>query len=337
MSTIDIDRPVAAPTSADPSSSSTPAGNPASAAITTRGVRKSYGDREVLRGIDLTVQTGEFLGILGPNGAGKTTFVEILEGLRRPDSGEVDVLGSAPHRRRGDRLRRIGVQTQKGAFFTRLTAREHLLTIAALYRVPAAQVDSTLDLVGLGEQGGVRVEKLSGGQKQRLAIAGALVHEPDLIFLDEPTAALDPQARRDLWAVLRGLRARGRTIVYTTHHLDEAEALCDRVAILVAGEVRALDTPHRLRTASHGSAQVRVPLGVLDPARAAAIVGVTGTRTEGGALVLETERPSDVLLQVSELCGLDGVETRTPNLEDVYLELTAGSSGRPTPTEEVSR
>ncbi|PID97396.1 MAG: ABC transporter [Actinomycetales bacterium] len=296
---------------------------PHDAAIEIHGVRKSYGGREVLRGIDVAVRPGEFFGVLGPNGAGKTTLIEIIEGLRKPDSGEVEVLGASPHQRRSALLRRVGVQTQKGAFFTRLTAREHLLTMASLYHVSPSQADQTLALVGLTGQACVRVEKLSGGQKQRLAIAGALVHEPDVIFLDEPTASLDPQARRDLWTVLGDLRAQGRTIIYTTHHLDEAEALCDRVAILVAGEVRALDTPHLLKAASRGTAQVRVPVGHLEPTRGAALIGVLNTRTEGGALVLETDRPSDVLLQVSELCGHDGVETRTPNLEDVYLELAA--------------
>ncbi|WP_137294430.1 ABC transporter ATP-binding protein [Nocardioides dongxiaopingii] len=326
MSTTSIDRRAA-----------DPAATAQDVAIQVRGVRKSYGDREVLRGIDLAVRPGEFFGILGPNGAGKTTLVEIIEGLRRPDGGDVEVLGASPHRRRSGLLRRVGVQTQKGAFFTRLTAREHLLTMASLYRVSPVQADRTLALVGLTGQGGVRVEKLSGGQKQRLAIAGALVHEPDVIFLDEPTAALDPQARRDLWTVLRDLRAQGRTIIYTTHHLDEAEALCDRVAILVAGEIRALDTPHLLKAASHGLGQVRVPVGRLDAARGADLVGVVGIRTEGGALVLETERPSDVLLQVSEICALDGVETRTPNLEDVYLELTADQPEHAPQHEEAVR
>lgn len=311
MSVINIDRPQA---------TSTPTTAPV---IEVSGVRKTYGDREVLRGIDLAVRPGEFFGILGPNGAGKTTLVEIIEGLRASDGGEVRLLGESPHRRRSALLRRVGVQTQKGAFFTRLTAREHLVTMASLYRVPADQADRTLETVGLTGQADVRVDRLSGGQQQRLAIAGALVHDPDVIFLDEPTAALDPQARRDLWTVLRDLREQGRTIIYTTHHLDEAEALCDRVAILVEGRIRALDTPYRLKSASAGPAQVRLPVDRLDPDRARSIPGVTAVRQTGGALILETAQPSDVLLAVSGLVGLEGVETHTPNLEDVYLELTS--------------
>ncbi|OSC56280.1 ABC transporter, partial [Streptomyces sp. BF-3] len=192
----------------------------------------------------------------GPNGAGKTTLVEIMEGQRRADSGTVAVLGVSPWPRNTALLPRLGVQTQASAFFVRLTAREHLATVAALYRCDAAAAERTLASVGLTEQGDTRVDDLSGGQRQRLAIASALVHEPELIFLDEPTAALDPQARRSLWQVeptaaldpqarrslwqvLRDLKGQGRTIVYTTHHLDEAEALCDRVAIMVAGRVAA--------------------------------------------------------------------------------------------------
>ncbi|MFC7470299.1 ABC transporter ATP-binding protein [Actinomadura keratinilytica] len=175
-------------------------------AVVLDGVRKTYGRTEAVAGVTLTVARGEFFGLLGPNGAGKTTLVEIMEGQRKADAGSVTVLGHHPWPRDTALLPRIGVQTQSSAFFVRLTAREHLTTVAALYRVGSEAAEKALALVGLTDHGDVRVDDLSGGQRQRLAIASALVHEPELIFLDEPTAALDPQARRDLWKVLRDLK-----------------------------------------------------------------------------------------------------------------------------------
>ncbi|MYV65734.1 ATP-binding cassette domain-containing protein, partial [Streptomyces sp. SID2131] len=163
----------------------------------------------------------------------------------------------------------------------------------------------------------------SGGQRQRLAIASALVHGPELIFLDEPTAALDPEGRRDLWEVLRGLKAAGRTIVYTTHHLDEAEALCDRVGILVAGRLVVTDAPQHLIRTFGASSRLLVPLGRIDEERARALPGVDGVTVQGGHLVLETRSTGKVLSALDAVTGLDGVQTRTPSLEDVYLELTA--------------
>ncbi|QES46757.1 ABC transporter [Streptomyces venezuelae] len=306
------------------------------AAITVTDVRKRYGDRQAVDGISLDVRHGEFLGLLGPNGAGKTTLIEIMEGLREADSGTVRVLGHSPWPRNTTLLPRIGVQTQASAFFVRQTAREHLVTVAGLYRADRAAADRTLAAVGLTGQQDVLVENLSGGQRQRLAIASALVHEPELIFLDEPTAALDPQARRDLWEVLRGLKSQGRTIVYTTHHLDEAEALCDRVAILVGGRIAALDTPHRLVTAAGAPSRLLLPAGRIDLGQAAALPGVDRASVQGGSLVLETAVPGRVLQAVDALTGLDGVLTRTATLEDVYLELTGAaptSDGAPeTPT-----
>ncbi|MFF5705103.1 ABC transporter ATP-binding protein [Streptomyces sp. NPDC012794] len=291
-------------------------------AVSVREVRKRYGDRQAVDGLSLDVRRGEFFGLLGPNGAGKTTFIEIVEGLRRPDSGTVEVLGQSCWPRNTALLPRIGVQTQASAFFVRQTAREHLATVAGLYRKDAAAADRTLEVVGLTEQRDVLVENLSGGQRQRLAIASALVHDPELIFLDEPTAALDPQARRDLWQVLRALKGEGRTIVYTTHHLDEAEALCDRVAILVGGRIAALDSPHQLITAAGARARLLVPEGRIGRAEAAALEGVERVSEQGGSLVLETSVPGKVLQAVDALTGLDGVMTRTATLEDVYLELT---------------
>ncbi|MEV6774799.1 ABC transporter ATP-binding protein [Streptomyces syringium] len=291
-------------------------------AIVLEDVRKRYGDVQAVAGISLTVGRGEFFGVLGPNGAGKTTLIEIVEGLREADSGAVSVLGLPPWPRNMALLPRLGVQTQSSAFFTRLTAREHLSTVAALYGVGREGVERTLSLVGLLGQADIRVEVLSGGQRQRLAIASALVHGPELIFLDEPTAALDPQARRDLWKVLRALKGEGRTIVYTTHHLDEAEALCDRVAIVVAGSVVALDSPGRLVGAAKAPTRLLVPADRLTVERAGRIEGVDRVCVEGDSVVLETRAAGPVLAAVGEVAGLDGVRTRTATLEDVYLELT---------------
>lgn len=317
-----------------PTTSAAAGGSP-TAAVQVRGVSKRYGDRRAVDDVSLEIHRGEFFGLLGPNGAGKSTLIEIMEGLRRADTGTVAVFGESPWPRNTALLPRLGVQTQSSAFFVRQTAVEHLRTVAALYGAPRSAVDTTLESVGLSAQRRVQVENLSGGQRQRLAIASALVHGPELIFLDEPTAALDPQARRALWEVLRGLKAAGRTIVHTTHHLDEAEALCDRIAILVDGRIAVTDSPHNLVGASRAPSRLMLPLGRLDEQRAAAIEGVERVTVEGGSLVLETHAAGRVLAAVDRITGLDGVQTRTASLEDVYLDLTArltgaGRSGHPT-------
>jgi ABC-type multidrug transport system ATPase subunit len=299
-------------------------------AIRLTGIRKTYGARTAVDGVTLEVRRGEFLGLLGPNGAGKTTLVEIAVGLRRADSGTVSLLGRSPLPRDVELLPRVGMQTQAAAFFVRLTAGEHLRTVAALYGLGRSAADRALRLVGLQDLAEVRAERLSGGQRQRLAIAAALVHDPEVIFLDEPTAALDPQARRALWSVLRDLHSSGRTIVYTTHHLDEAEALCDRVAIVTGGRVVALDSPRRLVEATGAADRLLVPRDRLSAERAAALPGVSGVHVDGADLVLETHDSTSVLARLAAMSGLHGVRTRSLTLEDVYLELT-GSAG----TEEV--
>ena len=215
-------------------------------AVDVRDLVMSYGDLRAVDGISFTVPEGEFFGILGPNGAGKTTTLEIIEGLRRPDSGMALLLGESPWPRNTSLLRRVGVQLQASAFFERLTAREQLRTFAAMYDVSVDQADAWLDRVGLQDKADTRCEALSGGQAQRLAIACALVHEPDVVFLDEPTAALDPQARRNLWDLLSGLNESGRTVVLTTHYMDEAELLCQRVAVMDKGRILALGAPAEL-------------------------------------------------------------------------------------------
>ncbi|MCX5357829.1 ABC transporter ATP-binding protein [Streptomyces sp. NBC_00124] len=291
-------------------------------AVVLDGVHKHYGSIHAVDGISLTVARGEFFGLLGPNGAGKTTLVEIMEGQRQADSGTVSVLGEQPWPRNVALLPRLGVQTQSSAFFVRLTAREHLQTMAALYRTDRQAAERALASVALTEQGDHRVDDLSGGQRQRLAIASALVHGPELIFLDEPTAALDPQARRALWEVLRDLKRAGRTIVYTTHHLDEAEALCDRVAIMIHGRIAALDTPRRLVAASSPTTRLLVPAERLTLQAARTIPGVDRVVQEADDIVLETLQSGPVLAAIDALVGLQGVQTRTVSLEDVYLELT---------------
>jgi ABC-2 type transport system ATP-binding protein len=216
------------------------------AAITVEGLRKRYGDVQAVDGVSLTVGRGEFYGILGPNGAGKTTTLEMTEGLRRPDEGTVRLLGESPFPRNPALLRRVGVQLQASAFFEKLTAREQIRTFASLYGVSAERADAMLDTVGLTEKADTREDRLSGGQAQRLSIACALVHDPELVFLDEPTTGLDPQARRNLWDLLRAINHEGRTVVLTTHYMDEAEALCDRVAVMDRGRVLRVGAPAEL-------------------------------------------------------------------------------------------
>ena len=290
-------------------------------AIRAERVVKRYGATLAVDEVSLEVRTGEFVGILGPNGAGKTTFLEIVMGLRRPDAGTVEVLGARPSSRSAAHVRRIGVQFQAPAFFERLTAREQLRTFASLYAVRAAAADAWLERVGLGEKADTRTEDLSGGQRQRLAIACALVHEPELVFFDEPTAALDPQARRNLWDLLRSLHHEGRTVVLTTHHLDEAEALCERVAIMDHGRVLVEDRPAALVRSLDAPTRVVVAPERLTAA-ARALPGVLEVGTEATGLVLTTRAPAPVLQRLADLDALDGVAVRGATLEDVFLDLT---------------
>ena len=269
-------------------------------AIEVDDLALSYGDLRAVDGVGFEVAEGEFFGILGPNGAGKTTTLEMIEGLRRPDAGWIRVLGESPWPRNQSLLPRIGVQLQASSFFERLTAREQLHTFAALYGVAAGDADGWLERVGLVDKADTRVEQLSGGQAQRLSIACALVHDPDVVFLDEPTASLDPQARRNLWDLLSGLNDSGRTVVLTTHYLDEAEALCDRVAIMDHGRILQLDTPRALIA------------GLAAPTRITTADGET----------VETTDPASALSRLAEERRLDGVSVRTATLEDVFLDLT---------------
>ena len=278
-------------------------------AIAVRGLRKTYGALEAVRGIDFEVQRGEVFGLLGPNGAGKTTTVEILEGYRKRDGGEVEVLGTDPARAGGDWREQIGVVLQSSAMYETLTPTEMLRLFAGYYREPRP-VDEVIELVGLQEKRDERVRRLSGGQRRRLDLGLALVGDPELIFLDEPTTGFDPAARRRAWETIRGLRGLGKTILLTTHYLDEAEQLADRVAVLSQGEIVASGAPAEL-TGSVPDTEIRY-------------------RENGREVVLETGEPTRVL---NELTGralaegreLEGLVVRRPSLEEVYLSLTEES------------
>ena len=314
------------------------------AAISVAGLRKSYGDLRAVDDVSFEIAEGEFFGILGPNGAGKTTTLEIIEGLREPDGGDVRVVGMSPWPRNPALLPRIGVQLQASSFFERLTAREQLRTFASLYGVPHRRADEMLETVGLTASAGTRTEKLSGGQAQRLSIACALVHSPEVLFLDEPTGALDPQARRNLWDLLRAISAEGRTVVLTTHHLEEAELLCQRVAIMDHGRIlqtgppaaliRDLDHPVQISLDSGQlSDQARAEITALaeqpatEPGQPAsglsqAVGGICGVTDNGTRLTVTTRAPAAVLAALADDSALAGLSVNRATLEDVFLHLT---------------
>src|SRR5262249_50693603 len=263
--------------------------------ISVRDLRKSYGTVHAVDGVSFEVEQGEFFGILGPNGAGKTTTLEIIEGLREADGGEVTVLGKHPWPRDHALLPQIGVQLQASSFFELLTAREQLRTFASLYGVSAARADAMLGVVGLEDQADTRTEKLSGGQAQRLSIACALVHGPDVVFLDEPTAALDPQARRNLWDLLREINAQGRTVMLTTHYMDEAELLCDRVAVMDAGKILELGPPASLVRGLEAATRISIETGTLPADEARLLFTDAEVEDDGISLTISTRTPALVL------------------------------------------
>ena len=292
------------------------------AAIEVVDLAKAYGELRAVDGVTFDVGEGEFFGILGPNGAGKTTTLEMIEGLRRPDQGTIQLLGESPWPRNPGLLPRIGVQLQSTAFFERLTAREQIRTMASLYDVTSAVSDEWLERVGLDDKADTQVGNLSGGQAQRLSIACALVHDPEVVFLDEPTAALDPQARRNLWELLSGLNDSGRTVVLTTHYMDEAEALCDRVAIIDRGRILQLESPANLVRGLDAPTRIIVAPGQLTSDDAAAIPGVDDVADDTAGMVLRTRDPAAVLTALAEQRHLAGVQVQTGTLEDVFLSLT---------------
>jgi ABC-2 type transport system ATP-binding protein len=290
--------------------------------ISVRELRKTYGDLHAVDGVTFDVEAGEFFGILGPNGAGKTTTLEIIEGLRAADSGEVRLLDMSPWPRNPKLLPRIGVQLQASAFFERLTAREQIHTFGSLYGVPTSTADEWLDRVGMSDKADTRADKLSGGQLQRLSIACALVHEPEVVFLDEPTAALDPQARRNLWDLLGTLNEDGRTVVLTTHYMDEAEALCDRVAIMDHGSILELDTPTALIRGLDAAVRISVDSSAIDVTVAQSLPGVDHVESEPTSLIMSTRDPAAVLSALAQREALAGLQVKGATLEDVFLTLT---------------
>jgi ABC-2 type transport system ATP-binding protein len=275
-------------------------------AIAVRDLRKSYGELEAVSGISFEVQQGEVFGLLGPNGAGKTTTVEILEGYRKRDAGQVEVLSTDPAKAGGAWRERIGVVLQSSAMYETLTVVEMLRLFAGYYRQPRP-VDEVVGLVGLEEKSDERIRRLSGGQRRRLDLGLALVGDPELIFLDEPTTGFDPHARRQAWETMRSLRSLGKTILLTTHYLDEAEQLADRVAVLRQGRIVAVGTPSELTSAAPAT-EIRY-------------------REDGREVVLETDEPTRVLHELTaralaENRELEGLSVRRPSLEEVYLSLT---------------
>jgi ABC-2 type transport system ATP-binding protein len=277
------------------------------AAIEVHGLRKAYGDHEAVRGIDFTVRRGEVFGLLGPNGAGKTTTVEILEGYRERSAGEVRVLGLDPGRRSQALRERVGIVLQSCGIYRHLTVREAVEHWASLYPAPR-DVGETIEVAGLTESAQKRTRTLSGGQQRRLDFALALVGDPELIFLDEPTTGFDPAARRNAWDTVRSLRDLGKTVLLTTHYLDEAQALADRVAIIKDGAILAEGAPGELGA---GAARYRV-----------------SWRADGRTVEHETTDPTALLHEATSAAlargsRLEDLSVTRPSLEDVYLELTA--------------
>lgn len=294
----------------------------AEVAVAVEGLSKAYGGRTVVDEVSFTVHKGEFFGLLGPNGAGKTTTLEMIEGLRRPDGGSVSLLGLSPWPRNTSLLTRVGVQLQSSAFFERLTAHEQLATFGALYGAHTGRTEELLALVGLTEHANTREDKLSGGQRQRLSIACALVHDPEVLFLDEPTASLDPQARHNLWDVLRGIKEQGKTIVYTTHYIEEAERLCDRIAILDGGRVIAMDTPTELVSGLKRPTSMELPTNVIEIDELRKLPGVEEVTEEAGQVHFGAVDPGPLIQALTEKGVAGSLRMRAASLEDVFLELT---------------
>ena len=295
-------------------------------AIRATDVTKHYGDLTAVDGVSLEVRPGEIFGIIGPNGAGKTTFMECLEGLRRPTSGTIDVLGEDPSHPTKRWRERIGVQLQTAALPPKITVNEAMALFASLYSDPA-DTGQLLDELGIAAKGRSYVDKLSGGQRQRVFIALALVGKPDVVFLDELTTALDPQGRLAMWDVVRSIRQGGATVVMTTHYMEEAEALCDRVAVIDAGRLIALDTvPGLIASVTKGTkVQLRTSRqlgsGVLDEIDGISDVTIAGTSVS--MLWSGTGIPHAAIAAI-EAAGLTvaNIRTSSPGLEDVFLALT---------------
>jgi ABC-2 type transport system ATP-binding protein len=298
-------------------------------AVEVRGLTKSYGDVAAVRGVDMQIRSGEIFALLGPNGAGKTTIVEILEGYRARDGGTVAVLGYDPGRQRHRLKSRIGIVLQSAGVDHYLTVAETISMYSSYYPSPRP-VDEVIGLVGLEAKRDARVIKLSGGQQRRLDVAIALAGNPDLLFLDEPTTGFDPSARREAWEVIRSLATLGKTVLLTTHYMDEAQYLADRVAVIAAGRIVAEGPPASLGDRERARVRVRyrLPAGVAPPS------GLGGPRDEDGFTELVPDDLTKALNQLTTWAiaagvSLDGLEVIRPSLEDVYLALTAspGAAG----------
>lgn len=295
-------------------------------AIEIRGLVKHYGSVEAVRGIDLTVETGEVFALLGPNGAGKTTTVEVLEGFLTPTAGEVRVLGVDPGSGGPAFRDRIGIVLQSSGISKELTVRETLRFFAPMYS-RSLPVDQVIDLVGLEEKADARVKTLSGGQQRRLDLALGIIGDPDLIFLDEPTTGFDPSARRRSWSLVDDLKSLGKTILLTTHYMDEAQHLADRVAVIAEGRIVAEGTPDTLGGRADGATVIEFSV----PAGTAAIPGGHTPDTSGRVRIEAT----DAVAVLNELTGwamssgtpLEGLTVGRSSLEDVYLSLTGDSDG----------
>ena len=296
--------------------------------IDVRGLHKSYGDVEAVRGIDLHVERGEVFALLGPNGAGKTTTVEILEGYRERNAGDVSVLGRDPARGGVELKRRIGIVLQSTGVDPYLTVRETIDLYAGYYPSPR-NVDEVIDLVGLAEKRNTRVNKLSGGQQRRLDVAIALAGDPELLFLDEPTTGFDPNARRNAWEIVKNLTGIGKTIFLTTHFMDEAQYLATRAAVITKGTIVAEGTPGTLGGRDHMQTRVRfrVPEGHPFPPD----LGGASSLPDG-SLEIRTDNATKVVHDLTAWAlergfVFDVLEVSQPSLEDVYIELTGGEAG----------
>lgn len=299
------------------------------AAISVRGLRKSYGDFEAVRGIDFEVAPGEVFGLLGPNGAGKTTTVEILEGLRPRSAGDVSVLGFDPGVQVRELKERIGVSLQQTNLPDKMKVREALELFAAFY-TRSTNPDQLLDRLKLTEKRDVYYSKLSGGQKQRVALALAMINDPQVIFLDEPTAGLDPQVRLEIHSLIQEQRAAKRTILITTHYIEEAEKLCDRVAIVDEGKVIAIGTPREIQAKTLGQSKIEIVCEQAIPVEALPAIVTGGKYTigeEGKRLTVQSAQPARVIVELvkwidQQGIGLADIFLRHPTLEDVFIELT---------------
>ena len=298
-----------------------------SAVVRVEGLRKRYGDLEALRGISFEIKAGEVFGLLGPNGAGKTTAIEILEGLRQRDGGAVTVCGMDPGREQTALKQRIGAQLQATVLPDKIRVEEALALFASFYR-ESASIEILLEQFGLAEKRRAFFEKLSGGQKQRLALALAMVNNPELVLLDEPTVGLDAQLRRDIYALIERFREERRTTLLTTHYIEEAERLCDRVAIIDHGQLIALGTPRELVLHSGKGARLEVSLAQpVSPDRLKQLEAVTDCREVGGRYFLHAQPAAPAVAALVRFLEAEGnallnLHIAQPTLEDVFVEMT---------------